>query len=484
MMLKNIKRFYFSHSTYLEKKYFSSKTSSIHSLFKQNVPFKKSNLFNGKILVNLSVNDLVGDNAFISCMGNIKGVYILYIKISFTNKEFKMAGSQMLIEFNDFKSYSTLRTSIIDRIYTLLERYENSVSNINHVILTFIPVDFTYINKFKVKISHNHELNKFIESDFKTKTMLPVYINTDFIGKELNTVIENDIIVDVILEGIYSVEQYKLSRQFKIDKKLQKFDANFKFHLIKLNNITYLLAIKHITNTCIRKLRMNLSGNIMEDITDFVLENGNVKRVIGNNVIIINNDKIINSYRNINLTPIRLTKTNAISYSSENPNIGVIDFETFNYDASTSKVYAAGFKTNLDDGVTMFYTDNKDSTDSVVLKLVNELLRSKYNQTIFYCHNLAGFDVIFMLKVLVDYNNSNNNEYKFDFKFRDNNILSITITKGLNKVTIRDSFAMFNSSLSNLAKAYECTYQKGYFPYRFATSDTLFYTGPTPSRGY
>jgi hypothetical protein len=134
----------------------------------------------------------------------------------------------------------------------------------------------------------------------------------------------------------------------------------------------------------------------------------------------------------------------------------------------------------------MYYINEGDSSDSVVLNLVNELLRSKYSKTTFYCHNLGGFDVIFLIKVLVDYNDNNNNNEKYDlsFKFRENTILSITITKGSNKVTIKDSYAIFNSSLRDLAKSYDCNFKKSYFPYKFSTTDNLFYEGITPGINY
>ena len=66
----------------------------------------------------------------------------------------------------------------------------------------------------------------------------------------------------------------------------------------------------------------------------------------------------------------------------------------------------------------MYYIENINESDSVVIKLVNELLRSKYSKTTFYCHNLGGFDVVFVLKVLIDYNDKSSNEenkYKLSF---------------------------------------------------------------------
>jgi hypothetical protein len=93
-----------------------------------------------------------------------------------------------------------------------------------------------------------------------------------------------------------------------------------------------------------------MEGLIIEDIVDTVLDNGNVQRVSNNkNVFIIKNNTILKSYSTNNLAPIKsrpLVKSNR-----ENPNIGVIDFETMRITDNTSKVYACGFKTFLDEEV-------------------------------------------------------------------------------------------------------------------------------------
>ena len=258
--------------------------------------------------------------------------------------------------------------------------------------------------------------------------------------------------------------------------------SSFKFYSVVLNHHPYILGIHYLGLDSIRKLRLNMYGNILEDITDIVLENGTVKRTSGKNVLIIKDDKVIETYSDYKLSAIKLSKAQKETYSFENPNIGVIDFETLQYHDGSYKVYAAGFKTYLEENATMFYM--KDSHDSVILELVDGLLRSKYSKTTFYCHNLGGFDVVFLLKVLVDYNESNENKYGLSFKFRDNNILSITISREKSRLIIKDSYAVFNSSLRNLAKAYECKYEKSYFPYKFSHIDNISYVGNTPSISY
>lgn len=67
------------------------------------------------------------------------------------------------------------------------------------------------------------------------------------------------------------------------------------------------------------------------------------------------------------------------------------------------------------------------------------------------------------------------------FRFRNNKILSITIKKGNNRITIKDSQAVFNDNLRHLAESYECEYSKSYFPYKFSRDVNLFYTGVTPT---
>lgn len=85
----------------------------------------------------------------------------------------------------------------------------------------------------------------------------------------------------------------------------------------------------------------------------------------------------------------------------ENNNIGVIDIETYRAKDNTYKVYALGFKTNLTSNAAIYYIDQKDFFSSkIILLLVNELLKSKYTNVTFYCHNLGGFDVVFILNTL------------------------------------------------------------------------------------
>lgn len=58
--------------------------------------------------------------------------------------------------------------------------------------------------------------------------------------------------------------------------------------------------------------------------------------------------------------------------------------------------------------------------------MINELLRPKYSDITFYCNNLGGYDVVFILKIKYYYNESivdNDLKYKIFPILRDDKIL-------------------------------------------------------------
>lgn len=162
-------------------------------------------------------------------------------------------------------------------------------------------------------------------------------------------------------------------------------------------------------------------------------------------------------------------------------NIGVIDTETFMDNNGVQKIYALGFKTNLGENPVIYYID-KDGLDSsrIVLDMINELLRSKYNNIPFYCHNLSGYDVVFILKILCEYNCNNSDKYIIRSVLRNDKIIQITISRDKSSFSIRDSFAILPDSLEKLGKNFEVDVLKSKFPYKFANKENLFYKGNTP----
>ena len=184
----------------------------------------------------------------------------------------------------------------------------------------------------------------------------------------------------------------------------------------------------------------------------------------------------------VKLKTIEKPKSNVLFVS--NPNIGVIDTETYLCKDNIYKIYALGFKTNLEDNPKIYYID-KDNLDSnsIVLSMVNELIRPKYNKRSFYCHNLGGYDIIFLIGALFRYNKSkpDKDHYKMNYVFRDKRIIRITISKeSTRKVTIRDSYTILTSSQKDLCLTFGVQSLKTDFPYKFLHQDNLLYIGNTP----
>ncbi len=128
------------------------------------------------------------------------------------------------------------------------------------------------------------------------------------------------------------------------------------------------------------------------------------------------------------------------------------------------------------------------NSKEIVLNLIDELLKPKYNKITFYCHNFGGFDVVF-IKVILEYNDIHpDTRYKLDIMFRDNRILSIKISQKINgltrMLTIKHSYPLLGTSLEKLGKDFKVETLKGIFPYTFYTEDNLYYVGGTPDRKF
>lgn len=108
--------------------------------------------------------------------------------------------------------------------------------------------------------------------------------------------------------------------------------------------------------------------------------------------------------------------------------------------------------------------------------MIDELLRPKYNNIKFYSHNLAGYDIVFILKTLVEFNSRTDNpslHYKVFPIMRDEKILKLTLKQNNRSLTLLDSYCLLTSSLAKLAKDFNVKTQKSDFPYNLAVEDRL-----------
>lgn len=238
--------------------------------------------------------------------------------------------------------------------------------------------------------------------------------------------------------------------------------------------------IKELGLNSVEKLKYSTSGVLLSKITDS-LQGNLLIRSKGSETMYIENDKVIKTTNLITFTALEKYKVKNISWLP-NTNIGSIDIETYLNNNNLHEIYALGFRTKLDPEPVVYYINDKYDSNILVLTMIDELLRSKYIDITFYCHNLGGYDVIFILKILNNYNDNKDNKekYKLSFRLRDNKVIKLKITKDNKSLVILDSYCVLTSSLKDLAEDFKVKTQKSVFPYEFSRQNHLFYKGNTP----
>ena len=111
----------------------------------------------------------------------------------------------------------------------------------------------------------------------------------------------------------------------------------------------------------------------------------------------------------------------------------------------------------------------------------------KHSNYTWYTHNLGGFDVVFILKILL------NNYTKTNVQFKDSKPLSIkvSVTTKNNKnkintknIVFKDSYKIQPLSIRSLIKEMDITTKKLYFPYLFMKIDNMNYEGTLPDKSF
>jgi len=429
--------------------------------------------------------------------------FSVFIKIRHDGDLYKMAGAQFGFIYTNYEQLYDFQKSILKRIDSVLEDYNISDEFVNYIQIVLYTVNPVFIAEYKLDksdiINKKISLNQVRLVDSIKE--IPVTINFKDVLNPIVCEIRDGYITNIpvsikgdvvnFLDLIKKQNKVLLLRKSNKDELIHTFDKDWVFYLVD-GIRPHILAHKHINICTIKKVRYSLfQGVLIDCITDHIGENDVVVRYYNNYIINIVNNKIINMKYNMNLIPIKRTINNNLSFT-ENPNIGVIDFETIECRDGINRVYCLGFKTNLDTKPVTYYIEehrNYEDYDRLMLKFINELLRSKYKDVTFYCHNLSGFDVHFMLGVLLRYNDlcvldDKNSKYKISCVFRDKNIIKITVSKNINgtnrKFTIQDSLAILVGSQRDLCKAFEVETQKTDFPYLFLHECNLGYLGNTP----
>lgn len=413
-------------------------------------------------------------------------VYTCFIKVRYDEDKFFMAGYQFGFDFSSNYEIEKLLEVVKSRLHEYFIAYNLTEDAIVYVQISFRQKSKKLLSEFLLeKPSHTttHENLQLGE-----KLNIPISTNENSLGKPLSTNISNGVLSEISLTLDGKLVNFldiirdkaKLLSKDHINN-ITVFDKTFKFYLLR-DKYDYVLAVKQLENNFVEKIRYTLHGVVLNRVTDNVVDNV-IYRNIGDKQIVIENNKIISTRQNIKLKA--LEKPNIKPLFVENNNIGVIDIEVYKIfdDIQKYKVYALGFKTNLDDKPIIYYLDKNDlDSNKIIFSLIDELLRTKYSNVTFYCHNLGGFDIVYILNALYTYNDNNpDDNYKISCILRDDKIIKVKISKGKNSLTILDSYSMLPSSLAKLGVDFYVATIKSKFPYRFSTQDHLFYEGSMPS---
>ena len=130
------------------------------------------------------------------------------------------------------------------------------------------------------------------------------------------------------------------------------------------------------------------------------------------------------------------------------------------------------------DGINSYYFGLWDypNVESMILDCLSSILTRKYNGYKIYFHNMAKFDIIFLLKYLVKL-------VEVKPIIHNGKIIQIDINYGPNnqyKLTFKDSYLILLRSLNELSQAFKVDNPKGLFPFLFVNKDNLNYIGNIP----
>lgn len=373
--------------------------------------------------------------------------YSLLIRVRYNKGRYNMAGNQHSFTYNDEYSIKDLHDILTQRLSKFFSDYRLLDANVEYVELNFRKRDKKRLAEFEKDVyNKDNPMTSFSIDPNKNLVNIPISVNEDYLGELLDTEIENDIIIHikVKIKGTYCnfldiiIDKTKILKSTHSDY-IVSFDKGFKFYLVRDNGL-FVLAVKHIDEFTIQKIRYSMNGNIISHIID-KKENNVVYRnsVSEGKEIVFSDQKIVSSKKDFSLRAINKPKDESKGTFIADNKIGVIDTETYTARDDIQRIYALGFKTHLTSEPVIYYID-RDTLDSskIVLEMVNELLRSKYSETTFYCHNLSGYDIVFILKILCEYNDNSSNKYHIDTILRKDKIIQVKISRDKHSFTIKD----------------------------------------------
>lgn len=127
-----------------------------------------------------------------------------------------------------------------------------------------------------------------------------------------------------------------------------------------------------------------------------------------------------------------------------------------------------------------FYISDYNNVDELILSSLSSIMIRKYDGYKVYIHNMAKFDIIFLLKYLVKLGN-------VDPIIHNGRIISINFNYGKDsqyQIQFKDSYLILLNSLAKLCKSFKVDTPKTIFPFLFVNENNFDYIGQIPDFKY
>lgn len=312
-------------------------------------------------------------------------VYAVYIKMRYSEDKFCMVDDKCGFYYKNSNDLIDVFSDMRQRIgHCINDIYQLAEEDIVYIQTTFrwkdkLLADFGYnkdnVKHFKVEdVADNNKLMNRPFSINPDSLAIPLPINIDM-GFITNIDVN---IYGNLLNFLYKIKEKSSYLRIGRRNHISSFDSGYYFYLLSIENKKCILAVK-INKHYIDKIKFTLTGNVFNRVV-YNFEGDMLKRVTGNKIIFIKDDKIIKVEESIQLLPLHIAKSTPDRV--EDNYFGVIETELYTCNDNVKKVYAIGFKSILDNTPIMYYMDpHKVNGDAaIILEFIDEILRSKYSK--------------------------------------------------------------------------------------------------------
>jgi|SRR6267154_2375 len=297
--------------------------------------------------------------------------------------------------------------------------------------------EFVFSYGFKnEKLDQKETLNPNLNFQKYENNNLPISMNPMDYGKLINKIILKDSVV------------YFLQNENELAITIRKFEGYNQIEFFK-------------------------QGTSLVKFTDEIISVNKFVRILDNKKFYYEDDKEILFYKEMKnkfikkISPIKNLNNKFIT----------LDIETFIKD-SILIVYCISIFDGKNKN-SFILNDFKNSEELIITALKSIMIR-KYNGYNIYMHNMAKFDIIFLLKYLVELGIVDpiiHNERIINIKFNFGK-------KGEYEIYFRDSYLLLTASLKKLSQSFNVEDSKSIFPHLFVNENNLDYIGRVPDFKY